>query len=204
MKTGEAYWDSRQKRSFDMAVVSTMAPLLAAATQLLLRDTRQSPDDVILYQARIGGNNGIPFNVEKLRTLNPDGLVRSPLAARYRKLGIDELAQARNIRRRQMSVCGFRPLVAESTVTAMGRDMVLDLANKKDGQAWDRMTKVRRPGIVSSYALFEHTAPEDLTAQDMVNQRVEMDLRDAKEDSLANNMDLLRQFASIAINRRLR
>ena len=113
------------KRSLDLGIVCLALPLLSpllAALALLIR--RESPGPALFAQPRLG-RRGRVFTLYKLRTmvhgapmvLNADGSTCvvdgdprvTPLGARLRRRGLDELPQLVNVLRGEMSLIGPRP-----------------------------------------------------------------------------------------------
>jgi lipopolysaccharide/colanic/teichoic acid biosynthesis glycosyltransferase len=203
MKTGETYWNSKQKRRFDMAVVGPSQPLLFAARKALEHSTDDPTYTSLFVQRRIGMQHGQEhtFMIHKLSTLNPEGEPYSDLAKLFRKLGVDELAQLTNIWRGDMSVCGYRPVVPVGYEGATGFDEIMDHLPPQLGNRWSHMTRSRRPGIIGSFGLYQHTESPD--PSEVFEIRAEMDLRDAAEDSLASNAALVGRFIALAAARRL-
>lgn len=127
--TGEAYIDSRSKRSLDIVGASVLAVAAAplagvAAIGMRLEQPSLSP---FFRQQRVGLGEK-PFMVHKLRTLveenvcadtlptfGPEDPRAAKLAKFVRKLGLDELPQVANIIAGDMSLVGIRPLL-ESTL----------------------------------------------------------------------------------------
>lgn len=207
MKTGPEYWGSKEKRLFDLAVAGPCVPALGAAELIL----RKSVDDskaafrAPFWQPRVGRGDGQPearqFMIKKLQTLDDEGVPLSRAAELFRKLGIDELAQLSNIWRGEMSVCGYRPVVLKSDTPGItSYEEVMDNVPAKLGNAWAKMTQLQPPGILSSFGLYQHVADN----YDNIHEiRVEMDLRDAYEESLGTNIRLVKDFAELALRRRL-
>jgi len=150
----------------------------------------------VFAEERIG-LAGKPIWVEKLRVEDPEtGEPLGRLAARASKLGVDELAQIANIQRGEMSAVGRRPLEVNDHYN-VAASMSASLRGP-----WNNVVHTTLPGIVSSYALYHHTHPEpDPNEADI---RAEMDIRDAREDSWAQNVALVKAVAQAGLERRLR
>lgn len=195
MKTGEAYWGSRQQRALDLTVVRFAKPALSAA-KFALAQTLPAGEDPIFRQKRVGRDARL-FEIEKLHTLDANEQPFNPLAARYRKLGIDELAQIANITRGEMSVCGWRPIVKDSVTNDYSYEEMMDNLTPRLQKRWDFVSVNTRPGIVSSYGLYLH-AHDDRYDLGEYERRVEMNYKDALEASLASDLALLGKMVTLA------
>src|SRR6187402_2673788 len=115
---GLPFW---AKRSFDVAVATSMlivsAPaLLGAAAAIAMTMGRP-----ILFRQRRPGRDGVPFEILKLRTMmvepgaGPESDARrlTALGRLLRASSIDELPQLWNVLRGEMSLVGPRPLLLE-------------------------------------------------------------------------------------------
>lgn len=122
------------KRSADVCSVLLASPIilaLAAAIGVLLLAIQGRP--VLFRQLRIG-RDGMPFNILKFRTMNqlsgPDGILRpdseriTRCGAVLRSLSLDELPQAWNVLRGDMSIVGPRPLPIEYRTEFTSRQML--------------------------------------------------------------------------------
>ena len=203
MKTGEAYWNSRQQRAFDLLVVGAAQPALWVARPALRFSIRDSGYGPVFYQQRIGSGDGEDrmFEIEKLQTLDCNGSPLSSLAALYRRFGIDELAQLANVRRGEMSFGGPRPLVHKPIEgsPAISYEEVMDNVSPTQQVRWDYVVRNRPAGIASSHGIYQHIDPDC----DQYEARVEMDIQDGMEASPLADLRLLAQYITLAIERRL-
>lgn len=125
-------WLGAPKRACDLVagllllvVAVLVIPFVAVAIRW------EGPGPIFFCQERLG-RNGVPFVLWKLRTMRPDA-AQTPLPERkrpddpritrvgrwLRRLSLDELPQAWNILRGEMSLVGPRPLTAEE-IKALG------------------------------------------------------------------------------------
>src|SRR5579864_4522537 len=113
-KTGYEYATSLEKRGLDLAVAYPLLPayfcLKAVVGSLLGRHSLVEP----LYMQKRTGINYQPFLIYKFTTIDPvtDEPV-SQLASKIRTLGLDELAQVKNLFEGTMAAVGHRPIIPE-------------------------------------------------------------------------------------------
>ncbi len=196
MLKGPEYATSSQKRAFDLCVASALvlpASIALASVKFALRGTDMP---AIIHHERVGQNAEL-FEMLKLHTIDED--TRLPLfkyAELIRSLGIDELIQVGNILKPKpdMGIRGYRGI--------FGNEHNEVMANLSPIQKRDRLYMMahERPGDIGSYALWHHTheeGPDDFVI------RHELDQKDFIDGSLVYDANMLLQFASMAISRRL-
>jgi len=109
----------RLKRVMDLAAGAAAAVALVLATPVVVVGNRLANRGPLLYrQARVG-KNGRVFQIYKFRTMAPDGRVSdwtaeddpriTPFGRWLRRAHVDELPQAVNILRGDLSIVGPRP-----------------------------------------------------------------------------------------------
>ena len=196
-KQGFEYTVSRQKLWFDRTVANALMPAANVVGALTRRsiDASDYPElETIYEQLRIGENHNV-FSIDKFQTLVPStkDVPLSRLLGIMRRLGLDELAQVRNIRDGSMSVCSHRPLIPEEFDEAM-QSMSPRLRNQ-----WREVT-THKPGGISSYAIYHHIHPiPDANEADL---RATLDIQDKKHDSFAYSVQLIGSLCATAIQRR--
>jgi Bacterial sugar transferase len=146
------YAHSKRKALLDeLASHLTQQAAVVAATgvRVLMHTPRQ---DVIFRQLR-SGQNGLPFLIYKLHTL--DEATGEPIftgAQAFRALGLDETMQFVNIRMGQMGLRGWRPFMlseAEELNDLLGPDLRPKM---------EIVQTHERPGNFSTNSIFEHWA----------------------------------------------
>lgn len=114
----DAYWRVRSR--FDVAGALVLLPLVTVLALLLLVLNPIFNPGPLLYRQRRMGQGCLPFLAFKFRTMTCNGLERgasdpvevdriTPLGGILRRMGLDELPQAVNVLRREMSLIGPRP-----------------------------------------------------------------------------------------------
>lgn len=201
MKTGIEYASSSQKRAIDLGIATLLTPLswsVQAAAALSMHHAGLWEYSSKFTQTRIGMNEQ-PFDIYKIRTLRPDSdeMPYSALAALLRKFGLDETAQAKNIRLGAMSAAGFRPLIPEENERSM------DLMGARHQRMQRAVFQYTKPGFVSSFALHYHSHPEaDPNFDEM---RAELNYRDfIAEGSPRRDIQIFGSFIGLALSSRLK
>lgn len=199
MKKGLDYAQSREKRSFDIAVSSLLLPAKRGAEFVIgyyMARSEYSGLKPTLKQRRMGWNHQI-FDIEKFQTLDPETHLPISKAAReMRRLGLDELAQLENIKAGDMSFTGPRPLIVQEY------EAIRDGLPPHLGQRWDTVVSAMRPGLYSSYGIYSHVRNESDPNEPEI--RAEMDIKDAVEASIVHDIALTSSFVSMALTRRLK
>lgn len=197
MKRGGEYIVSPEKRRLDKALLMLTAPLLAAAGVVVKNYIHEAgiTHHHILDQERIGRLKD-PFLIHKFLTLHPEtGQPFSPTAVRFRRLGLDELAQAQNIREGNMSFTGWRPLIPEDY------ERFRDALPPALGARHDFVLAHSLPGQLSSYGI--HSRLMEADEPDNPEIRAEMDIKDFVDASVENDLFLAKNLVTHALARRL-
>ena len=199
MKKGIDYASSREKRNFDVAVSSLLVPGKRCAEFVIgyfMERGEYSDLSPILRQRRMGWNNRI-FEIEKFQTLDTD--THQPInkvAKEMRRLGLDELAQVENIKTGDMSFTGPRPLIVSEY------EAIRDELPERLGQRWESVVMTMKPGLYSSYGIYSHV--REMADPNEPEIRAEMDIKDAVDASVVNDIALTHRFISAALTRRLK
>ncbi len=170
--TSNPYLYSKTKRSLDITIASAAMPAYAVGLTAATAIELDSPTTV---HDRVAAD-GTEFTIKKI---NIDRFKK--LGSKLVALGLDELPQFVNIWQGSMSLVGPRALLEET------RDAFLSSLNPTLRHAWlDSLTGVK-PGLISTYALAEHSAMTD-------RDRAVMDMYDAQHASLRHDLFLLRHL----------
>lgn len=192
MKRGEAYAHSSEKRALDLVVAGLISPAYWASW-LIVKGFVDGQEPV-LEEKRIGQNKQ-PFVIAKFKTLN-DETPQEPInkvASYVRKLGLDEVAQRRNILNGTMSAAGGRPLWGEHYEAF--KDSLSSAPDvRKD---YERIVEPTRPGIFSTYGWRFHEGIEPTVDQCLM--RAECNIADVVNGSVAYDLDLIRQTLAGAV-----
>jgi lipopolysaccharide/colanic/teichoic acid biosynthesis glycosyltransferase len=193
MLSGIDYAHSSEKQAFDRRAVHLIRPFALATRRALVYG---GADDVEFNQTRIG-KNGVPFEAHKLRTLQPDGM--SPIddrAAFFRRSGMDELIQYKNVLEGTMSVVARRPLMPVEYDEAF---------TDVPGYVVDEYLSIvvpTRPGMVSSFVIESHLGNIDDHAMRL--KRLELDIQDVKDGSRQRDRELFLRAISYGLGNKMR
>jgi lipopolysaccharide/colanic/teichoic acid biosynthesis glycosyltransferase len=196
---GERYVYSAHKRRIDVMAAVALLPA-ELAFRILGSVGAKNVESILLEQERMG-EDGQHFTIQKLRTLGPDRLTPlSSLHDMYRRNGIDELAQARNILCGDMSLVGRRPLIPQEfhyQYELVGHDTagarLVDEHKRTSGKA--------KPGLLSTYAAYAHIGMPNVLDP---AYRLELDIKDFKEASDAHTAQLIELIGTSAITGKLK
>ena len=199
MSQGVEYAFSRQKELFDQTVAVSMMPFAFGARIVLSHALREQPgeDSNPEFDQERSGADGVPFDVHKFRTFVTG--TREPLgrtAEVFRWYGFDELLQARNILQGDMSVTGYRPIPAAE------EEAIFDSANS--GllvDAWKRIVRPTKPGILSTFSLRNHRHPEKVANMiRLAPLKLALDIDDVFRGSLESDIAFMAAaFKTLAI-----
>lgn len=195
MKTGLEYAGSSDKRAVDVVVATAMRPMSHGVSSFLRRAIDCYPQDrtqQTVSEVRIGQGEAV-FEIKKL-FINVEGKQPiSPLAGFLGQLGIDELAQYRNILAGEMSAVGYRPLVPEV------RQRILNDAPASVAKDWREVVPLTRPGVFSSFSIDLHSGAVGEDYESEFRLRTEID--DVLNGSVSYDMALIgRAITSAGIN----
>ncbi len=199
MKRGYEYLSSLEKRRVDRALLVLAQPSVKA-TELLVRSyiNNGSIDYMspVFNQTRVGYGRR-SFLIDKFVTLHPETQESlGPIAAKLRKLGLDELAQVKNVRQGNMSFVGWRPLVPAENEAF--REALPPALRARHDVVMDHS----KPGIISSYGIYSHAMREEDPNEPEI--RAEMNIKDVIDASPINDVRLIGGMMKYALERRLR
>lgn len=193
MLTGIEYAHSEEKRTFDRRAVHLVRPFALAARSAL---QYSGVEDVEFQQERVG-QKGILFNAYKLRTLQHDGLTPiDPKAAFFRRSGLDELIQYKNVLEGSMSIVARRPLTPQEYDEAFD-----DVPGHTIDEYLDVVVPTR-PGMVSSFVIESHLG--NIADHAMRLQRLEMDIQDVRDGSRERDKELFWRAISYGLGNKMR
>ena len=192
MLTGIEYAHSEEKRTFDRRAIHLVRPFALVAKSALLYS---GVNDVEFQQERVG-QDGILFGAHKLRTLQHDGLTPiDPKAAFFRRSGLDELIQYKNVREGSMSIVARRPL------TPIEYDEAFDDVPGHTVDEYLDIVVPTRPGMVSSFVIESHLG--NVADHAMRLQRLEMDIQDVKDGSRERDKELFWRAISYGLGNKM-
>lgn len=191
MKTGVAYLESPEKRAVDLTIGCLLSPVDKGA-EALAWATFAEAENLFFIQERVGQHGG-RLLLKKIRTLDDNGRVLSPLADLFRNKGLDELPQLAAIREGTMSFFGTRPLIPDEEEyirwkagkTLKGRNLL--------AQREDIVTPAKR-GLASRYGFYSHLYGYNKNKRGYdinVKRRLNMDIKDHVNASFAYDMRTL-------------
>ncbi len=192
MKTGSEYALSADKDAFNSAVAHALAPLALASRAVLGRSLEGRPGEdfeLDFDQERLGANGEV-FLIHKLRTLDDEtGEPLNRTAELFRRNGIDELAQVRNVLAGEMNIIAHRPLPLDL------QEMVFHYARPSWVRIWHEVVGPEKPGMASSFSLANHREALDPKRPDTVKSRADdllrSDIRDHLGGSLVRDVSML-------------
>lgn len=175
---GPDWTTSRQKRIIDCIGIAAASPALlavgpATAAGLAVMD-RQNP---FLTQQR-PGLGMTPFDIYKFRTMpigtpetpseGPNDARATPFGKVVRRAHFDEIPQALNILKGDLSLVGPRPLTRPTV------EQTLELLSPYEQQEWLAARSTARPGLTSHYQLeLHHTDYADINKRDRALSDIE-------------------------------
>lgn len=199
MKKGIEYSGSLEQRIFDLGVASALL-IPSTAGRLIVGITYgKHLRTTVVNEVRIGRNRK-PFVMQKIVTNDPEtGEPFNHFAEACIAAGMDELGQASNIFRGDMSARGFRPLLPvdfEEYMDCMPYDLKLE---------YERYVLPTNPGIFSSVGHDAHMCSSmDNSCSDVTlnyAHRADGDIRDARNACLAYDAKVIKQFITSGIIR---
>lgn len=146
-------------------------------------------------QQRVGQADSI-FAIHKFRTVSPQtGYPFNKFAFILQQLGLDELAQAYNVREGTMSTFGWRPRIPAEHY------QIREKLPPKLRHEWSVVTDNSLPGIFSSYGNYHHSHPErDPNEEEII---AENDIRDFNNASSRYDLGILVNLDGLAVRRKL-
>ncbi|OGL29992.1 hypothetical protein A3D14_02330 [Candidatus Saccharibacteria bacterium RIFCSPHIGHO2_02_FULL_47_12] len=198
---GEAWITSSEKRRNDVLIAASLSPIIStlgiiSAAAMFIEDG-QGP---IFQQKRIG-QDGNPFNLFKLRTMNSSQFVDAsygvddPRATRVgkilRKLTLDEFPQAINILKGEMSVVGPRPLL-QADIDAMKSAL-----SPSDYSDWFYAYSVGRPGWLSQFGNLSHSL--EAQTEGYYTERAELDVQYLELASPEFDRQIIKEAVSVGL-----
>lgn len=184
---------SSQRRTFDVVGITALTPAILGAGALtsasIVAVDHMSP---IFRQTRYGLHME-PFTVNKFQTMPPgtpdtpsQGSSADPRATRLgrliRRTHLDELPQAINVYRNEMSLVGPRPLIKADVEATMD---ILSPVEQKDWQ-WAR--SVAKPGVFGEFQLTQHAS--DYEAE-IIYSRAHSDIAYAANASFKGDLKII-------------
>jgi len=209
MKTGEDFWSSREERCFDRVVAVAATPAFWIGRHVMRQHV--PPDlSVVFEQLRVdmGDVEDPPlFPLHKLQTLKPG--TEEPfdrMAALFRKLTLDELGQAEDLRAGRITTVGPRGVLPKDHHARRAKLWQLEQAGAEGtypgiSTRRDYILTNRKRGWISSYAIYSHTHPGAPHEAAII---ANFDDEDARKASLKYNADILLRFGRMALGRRFR
>ena len=152
----------------------------------LLRGQAGDDRSPIFRQERLGARS-VPFSIYKFRTL--DSETAKPLGkitGLIRRYGIDELPQAYNIFRNEMSV------VAHRSIPGHEQEEVFDNSPGGLVDRWKRIVEPTKSGLFSSFTLYNHSETDKAgTMIERAPMKLEWDIKDVIDGSLIYDMAII-------------
>lgn len=167
----------------------------ALSASLRVEASPNLPSDFsTLYEQKRVGQCDELFTIQKLHTLVPGTLLPvNGLAAWFRKLGVDELAQGKNILDGDMSFFGWRSIV-QSEYETVGTDLEKYAPALLDD--WQGIIFNTKPGVISSYGLYHRRHPVHGPEESIMRAR--MDVTDVENASLRHYAGIIRRYIRAA------
>lgn len=141
------------KRAFDILFALILLAVLIVTFPIVALGIKLSSKGPILYTSKRIGKDGVPFNLYKYRSMHlDDGFLKGIVAEQkriytvgkiLRRTKIDELPQALNVLKGDLSVVGPRPMLTTNAARMYG-GRYLPVMNV-------------RPGLTSYASLFDYT-----------------------------------------------
>lgn len=189
------------KRLFDIAFSLILIVGLAVTFPFVALGIKCSSPGPILYVSKRIGKNGVPFNFYKYRSMHIDdgktkGIIEEqrrvfPIGKILRRTKIDELPQALNILKGDLSVVGPRPMLTTN-------------AAKIYGGRYSPIQNIK-PGLTSYASLFDYTHGEacignrELYNETILPIKQEMELYYVRNASLKTDLIIILKTAVIIL-----
>jgi lipopolysaccharide/colanic/teichoic acid biosynthesis glycosyltransferase len=192
------------RRAFDLAALALFVPLLLLpflfVTVAVLLDSPGS----IFFRARRMGYRGRPFEMIKFRTMRVDNAGHSvagandsritPVGGFLRATRLDELPQLWNVLRGEMTLVGPRPELEEFvTLHATEYREILAVPPGITGP-----TQLRYAGL-EPHLLSLHADPERFYREQLLPDKVRLDLEYARSRSFAGDLGVLGRTLALPV-----
>ncbi len=190
------------KRAFDILFSLLLTIILAISFPFVALAIRISSPGPILFISKRIGKDGKPFNFYKYRSMHvDDGSLKGIVAEQkriftvgkiLRRTKIDELPQALNVLKGDLSVVGPRPMLTTNAIKMYG-GRYLPVMNV-------------RPGLTSYASLFDYTHGDALVSDreryrsEIVPIKREMELYYVQHRSISTDIGIILRTAMIIIS----
>lgn len=192
------------RRVFDLLALALLVPLLVLpllmVTLAVLLDSRGS----IFFRARRMGYRGRPFEMVKFRTMRTDNDGHAvagsndsritPVGGFLRATRLDELPQLWNVLRGEMTLVGPRPELCEFVeLHAADYEEILSVPPGITGP-----TQLRYAGL-EPHLLSLHADPERFYCEELLPDKVKLDLQYARSRSFAGDLGVLARTLALPL-----
>jgi lipopolysaccharide/colanic/teichoic acid biosynthesis glycosyltransferase len=197
------------RRAFDLAALALLVPLLLlpslVVTLLVFLDSPGS----VFFRARRMGYRGRPFEMVKFRTMRVESAGHAvagandnritPVGGFLRATRLDELPQLWNVLRGEMTLVGPRPELEEFVALHAGEyGEILAVPPGITGP-----TQLRYAGL-EPHLLSLHADPERFYREQLLPDKVKLDLEYARSRSFAGDLAVLGKTLALPLLLRLR
>jgi|GEM_PF-911517 len=188
----------RGRRAFDLAALTLLVPLLALPLLIVTIAVLLDSPGSVLFRARRMGYRGRPFEMVKFRTMRVDNAGHAvaavndsritPVGGFLRATRLDELPQLWNVLRGEMSLVGPRPELQEFVV--LHAEEYREILAVPPGITGP--TQLRYAGV-EPHLLSLHADPERFYREQLLPDKVKLDLEYARSRSFAADLAVLGQ-----------
>jgi lipopolysaccharide/colanic/teichoic acid biosynthesis glycosyltransferase len=192
------------RRAFDLLAVALLAPLLALPLLIVVLAVFLDSPGSVFFRARRMGYRGRPFEMVKFRTMKIDNRGHSvagandsritPVGGFLRATRLDELPQLWNVLRGEMSLVGPRPELEE--FVALHAEMYREILAVPPGITGP--TQLRYAGL-EPRLLSLHVDPERFYREELLPDKVELDLEYARSRSLPGDLAVLARTLALPL-----
>ncbi len=190
------------KRLFDIAFALVLMAVLAITFPFVALGIKLSSKGPVFYVSDRAGRNGVPFKFYKYRSMHLDDGTKKGIVAEQqriftvgkiiRRTKIDELPQAINVLKGDISVVGPRPMLMTNYMRIYGG-------------RYEPVQSVK-PGITSYASLFDYTHGDALVEnrevynRDILPVKQEMELLYAQTASIRTDARIIMRTAAIILS----
>jgi lipopolysaccharide/colanic/teichoic acid biosynthesis glycosyltransferase len=184
------------RRAFDLLALVLLVPLLALPAALVTLAVFLDSPGSVFFRARRMGYGGRPFEMLKFRTMRIDNAGHAiagandsritPIGGFLRSTRLDELPQLWNVLRGEMSLVGPRPELEE--FVALHAAEYREILAVPPGITGP--TQLRYAGL-EPHLLSLHADPERFYREELLPDKVKLDLAYAHSRSLAGDLAVL-------------